>query len=373
MLRTLRYPLQPTAVARFLSVALFLTSAAVSQAQTYDGAIRGSITDPHGALISDASITLTDEATHQIRTTTTDSAGAYAFNALKPSTYTLHIDAASFSAADRTHIALATQDFLTLDVQLSVGGAINVVQVSADAPLVDPSTASVSTDLDQRRLEDIPVLGRNPYITAKLSGVFVNTGNPQFIRFADQNGTSTTSVAGGPVAANLYIVDGVPITDTNNRPIVIPTIESIQDVKVQANTYDAQVGRTGGGVFNTLLRSGSTTIEGIKLWASPVTKINGAFGMPDEAQRDALYDTVPKGTDILITHGPPLGILDDRQGCAALRRAVIRVKPKLHCFGHVHSAYGTHPTKNTLFVNASILDEDGAPSRKPIRLNLQAR
>lgn len=143
-----------------------------------------------------------------------------------------------------------------------MGSAVNVVQVSADAPLVDPSTASVSTDLDQRRLEDIPVLGRNPYITAKLSGVFVNTGNPQFIRFADQNGTSTTSVAGGPVAANLYLVDGVPITDTNNRPIVIPTIESIQDVKVQANTYDAQVGRTGGGVFNTLLRSGSNTIHG---------------------------------------------------------------------------------------------------------------
>jgi hypothetical protein len=111
-------------------------------------------------------------------------------------------------------------------------------------------------------LEDIPVLGRNPYITAKLSGVFVNTGSPQFIRFADQNGTSATSVAGGPVAANLYVVDGVPITDTNNRPIVIPTIESIQDVKVQANTYDAQIGRTGGGVFNTLLRSGSNKVHG---------------------------------------------------------------------------------------------------------------
>lgn len=138
----------------------------------------------------------------------------------------------------------------------------NVVKVSAEALLIDPSTASVSADLDQTRLEDIPVLGRNPYITAKLSGVFVNTGNPQFIRFADQNGTSATSVPGGPVAANLYVVDGVPITDTNNRPIVIPTIESIQDVKVQANTYDAQVGRTGGGVFNTLLRSGSNAVHG---------------------------------------------------------------------------------------------------------------
>jgi trimeric autotransporter adhesin len=262
MFRTLTYHLRPSVVARTISFVLFLGLGSGSQAQTYNAGIRGAITDPHGATISHASITLTDEGTRQIRTTTTDSAGAYAFNALKPSTYSLHIDAATFSGADRTHIALATQDFLTLDVQLSIGSATNVVQVSADAPLVDPSTASVSTDLNQRRLEDIPVLGRNPYITAKLSGVFVNTGNPQFIRFADQNGTSTTSVAGGPVAANLYLVDGVPITDTNNRPIVIPTIESIQDVKVQANTYDAQVGRTGGGVFNTLLRSGSNSIHG---------------------------------------------------------------------------------------------------------------
>src|SRR6201996_4215554 len=231
-------------------------------AQTYSGGVRGSITDPGGASVAGASITLTDESTHQIRNTTSDGTGTYDFSALKPSTYSLQVTAGGFSPATRTHIVLETQDFLTLDISLTLGTANSVVQVSADAPLVDSSTASVSTDLDQRRLEDLPVLGRNSYITAKLSGVFVNTGNPQFIRFADQNGTSTTSVAGGPVAANLYLVDGVPITDTNNRPIVIPTIEAIQDVKVQANTYDAQVGRTGGGVFNTLLRSGSNSLHG---------------------------------------------------------------------------------------------------------------
>src|SRR5579859_2293825 len=227
-----------------LAIAGVLFIAQPGTTQTYNGAIRGSVTDTSGRGIANATVTLTDEGTHQIRTTSSDSVGAYAFNALKPATYTLHVEAQSFSPADRTDIVVATQEFLTLDIPLAVGGTNSVVQVSADAPLIHSSTASVSTNLGQRRLEDIPVLGRNPYITAKLSGVFVNTGNPQFIRFADQNGTSTTSVAGGPVAANLYVVDGVPITDTNNRPIVIPTIESVQDVKVQALTYDAQVGRT---------------------------------------------------------------------------------------------------------------------------------
>ncbi|MBB5327518.1 hypothetical protein [Tunturiibacter gelidoferens] len=146
--------------------------------------------------------------------------------------------------------------FLTLDISLALGTANSVVQVSADAPLVDSSTASVSTDLDQRWLEDLPVLGRNPYITAKLSGVFVNTGNPQFIRFADQNGTSTTSVAGGPVAANLYLVDGVPITDPNNRPIVIPTSVLIRDrlnIQFRAQTFNT---------FNTPLFAGPNTAFG---------------------------------------------------------------------------------------------------------------
>src|SRR5258708_1668845 len=129
MLRTLTYHLRPSVVARFLFVALLLASAPVSQAQTYNGAIRGAISDPNGAAIARASITLTDEATHQIRTTTTDSAGSYAFNALKPSVYTLHINAASFNAADRTHIVLATQDSLTFDVKLSLGSATDVVQV----------------------------------------------------------------------------------------------------------------------------------------------------------------------------------------------------------------------------------------------------
>ncbi len=248
---------------RVPSLVVFLIAlASLAHAQTFNGGLRGAVTDAAGAALPDAAVTLTDEATQQVRSTRSASDGAYSFSALRPATYTLHVEAAGFAATDRVHIALATQDFLTLDVSLVPGSETSVVEVKAEAPLVDPSTASISTDLSQRQLEDIPVLGRNPYITANVSGVFVNTGNQQFVRFADQNGTSQTSIAGGPVATNLYLVDGVPITDTNNRPIVIPTIESIQDVKLQANTYDAQVGRTGGGVFNTLLRSGSNQFHG---------------------------------------------------------------------------------------------------------------
>jgi hypothetical protein len=89
-----------------------------------------------------------------------------------------------------------------------------------------------------------------------------------------------------------------------------------------------------------------------------------------EVERGSLWRTIAVDTDVLITHGGPEGILSGDGGCPALRRAVTRVKLRLRCFGHVHSAYGLLPTKNTLFVNAAILDEEGAPSRKPVLLSL---
>jgi hypothetical protein len=256
--------LRHSAAIRGIVATLFLVvfSSPLLYSQNFSSGLRGTVSDASGAALRGATAALTDEATHQIRTAITDSIGAYAFSELRPSIYTLHIAAAGFSATDRTHIHLSPQDFLTLDIELAVGAASDSVQVSEEATLVDPATASVSTNLNQDQLVDLPILGRNPYMSVKVSGLFVNTGNPQFVRFADQNGTTQTSVAGGPIGSNLYEIDGVPITDTNNRPIAIPTIEAIQDVKVQANTYDAQVGRTGGAVFNTLLRSGSNTYHG---------------------------------------------------------------------------------------------------------------
>jgi Icc-related predicted phosphoesterase len=124
----------------------------------------------------------------------------------------------------------------------------------------------------------------------------------------------------------------------------------------------------------TLLINEGVTIEGLRIWGSPVTSLfNVPFGMPEPVDRARVYSTIPDDIDVLVTHGPPAGVLDAGQGCAALRQAVIRLKPRLHVFGHVHSAYGTRPTTHTLFVNASILDENGAPSRSPIRLRLDRR
>jgi Icc-related predicted phosphoesterase len=113
-------------------------------------------------------------------------------------------------------------------------------------------------------------------------------------------------------------------------------------------------------------------IEGLRIWGSPVTPMyGGAFGMSSAKDRKRLYAQIPQGIDVLITHGPPFGILDSEPisglhaGCRELLDAVMDVRPKLHVFGHIHAACGVFRTEHTTFVNASRLglhsDPDGAP------------
>jgi hypothetical protein len=97
---------------------------------------------------------------------------------------------------------------------------------------------------------------------SKLSNNIVQVGPPAYNRMEDQSGSSMISIAGGPVRGNNYLLDGIPITDANNRAIIIPTLESVEEVKIQANTYDAEMARTGGGMFNTLMKSGTNTYHG---------------------------------------------------------------------------------------------------------------
>ena len=128
----------------------------------------------------------------------------------------------------------------------------------------------------------------------------------------------------------------------------------------------------------TLLVNEGTVMEGLKIWGSPVTPFDwGAFGPETSEERECLFSRIPQGTDILITHGPPRGILDkalkqkEPQGCGQLLAAVRRVRPRLHIFGHIHEQYGMFSSSGTLFVNAALAGPDYTVIRRPIELDLQ--
>jgi Icc-related predicted phosphoesterase len=130
----------------------------------------------------------------------------------------------------------------------------------------------------------------------------------------------------------------------------------------------------------TLLIDEGVEINGLKIWGSPVTPLFGeAFGIASERDRVKLYSRIPGDTDVLVTHGPPYGILDQQPGteyhagCPKLLDAVRRVKPMLHVFGHVHAGYGIFSTPDTLFVNAALPGSTFGMSNRPHVFRLPRR
>jgi Icc-related predicted phosphoesterase len=130
----------------------------------------------------------------------------------------------------------------------------------------------------------------------------------------------------------------------------------------------------------TVLINEGIKIEGLRLWGTPVTPMyGGAFGLSRAKDRKKLYAQIPLDTDVLISHGPPFGILDAdpvsglHQGCHELLDVVIELRPKLHVFGHIHTASGVFQTEQTTFVNAARLGLDQDPDEGPFVFEMTRR
>ncbi len=244
------------------AVAIFSLATSSLLAQNTQGGVRGTVQDQQGATVPKAKVTLTNDGTGEARTALTNDSGGYEFTQVVPATYTLDAESPSFKKFERKNIIVGTQEFVLVDVHLEVGSVTESVLVTEEVPLVETANASQGQVLDNQKLVDLPNLGRNPFMMSKLSANVVQVGPPAYNRMEDQSGSSMISIAGGPVRGNNYLIDGIPITDANNRAIIIPTLESVQEVKIQANTYDAEMARTGGGMFNTLMKSGTNAYHG---------------------------------------------------------------------------------------------------------------
>ncbi len=242
-------------------VAIFLFTA-LTRAQTFQGSLRGRVVDPSNSPTVNAQITITDENTKATRSTLSDDAGEYVFNAVAPAVYTLTATAPGFKQLERGGVQVAAQASVTVDIALEVGEVNQQVNVTAENPPLETGNASTGQDIDSQKITDLPILGRNTFFTGKLAQAVVFVANPKFARMQDQNGNSQVSIAGGPLRTNNYLIDGISITDSTNRAVILPSPEAVQELKMQVSTYDAEVGRTGGGTFNTVLRSGTNDLHG---------------------------------------------------------------------------------------------------------------
>ncbi len=272
-------------VLALLALAVLAGGASLAFAQGFTGGIRGAINDS-GGVIPGADVTLTNEATNVSRSTTSNDAGEYNFPNLGPGTYTLRATLQGYKTYVRGGLTVGTQQFLTLDVTLEVGALEETITVTGQAPLIETSNASTGTTLNNEALQTLPAPGRNAFMIGTTVPTVVPTGDTQFNRQQDQTNASLLSLGGGTRRGNNYTLDGVPVTDLRNRASANPTIEALEDVKVQVHTYDAEMGRTGGGVFNTTLRSGSNVFRGTgfyqtrPIWGQANNYFSDKAGLP---------------------------------------------------------------------------------------------
>jgi hypothetical protein len=225
------------------------------------GAFEGAVHDANG-VVPAVQVTLTNEATNISREVTTNDVGQYNFPAVPPGTYTLKVQVTGYKSYESKGLTVGTQQFITLDVTLELGALEESVTVTGQSPLIDTSTASTGGVLDRQALESLPSPGRNAFLIGVTVPTVMPNGDPQFNRQQDQSNASLISIGGGGIRANNYLVDGVPITELRGRAVANPTIESLEDVKVQVHTYEAEMGRIGGGVFNVTARSGGNQYHG---------------------------------------------------------------------------------------------------------------
>src|SRR5437867_5739702 len=269
------------------SLGAFLAVVTSSDAfgQGFQGGLRGSIKDS-GGVIPGVEVTLTNERTNIARNTVTNERGEYVFTNIDPGSYFLKATLAGYKTIERREIPVGTQQFLTMDLAMEVGAIEENITVTGQSPIVETSNASQGTVLDSQALQALPSPGRAAFLIGTSVPTVIPSGDAQFNRQQDQSNASLLSLGGGTRRGNNYTLDGVPITDLRNRATANPSIEALEDMKVQVHTYEAEMGRTGGGVFNTTLKSGSNSFRGTgsfhtrPIWGQSNNYFSDKAGLP---------------------------------------------------------------------------------------------
>ena len=230
------------------------------------GTIVGTVTDPSGATIPAATVKISDEATSLTRESTTNAQGYYVFPSLRPSTYTVTVDASGFSPSSRKGVVLQADESATVNVTMSVQQSTQTITVEAPPPQVNTTTATMSEVVDERRIVDLPLDGRN---AASLALITAGTLLAPNADGADQGNTKTFPAAvlvnsnGARQNQTSYRLDGANNTDiyTNvNQPF--PNPDALQEFSVQTSNYSAKYGGNAGGVVNIVTKSGSNDFHG---------------------------------------------------------------------------------------------------------------
>ena len=236
-------------------------------AQEFRGSITGLVTDPSGAVIAGARVTVTNVATNTLTSTISGGNGNYTLLYLTPGRYTVTAEAAGFKKLVRQGIEVRIADRIELDLRLELGATQDTVTVTGETPLLETESASLGQVIDRRRISELPIADGNPFSLAQLApGITFFDAAITDQRPFDNNGTSAVQADGAP-GGNEYTLDGSPNMTRKRgggQPVVafVPPADAVQEFKIQTATFDAQQGHTAGASVNVLLKSGANQLHG---------------------------------------------------------------------------------------------------------------
>src|SRR6266581_2982157 len=229
------------------------------------GQITGLVTDSSGGVLVGAAVTVTNPQTSFTRTDNTNTSGIYSFPNLLPGLYSIKVSTQGFQSAIRSGVELQVEQTARLDFQLQVGAVAEAVEVTTGAPLLNTEDAALGTVIENQRIVDLPLNGRNfLQLVALSSNVSTGFGNggQSSSRLGGDRATQQISISGNRREWNYFTLDGVNNTEVDfNTYLFLPSIDALQEFKVQTGIYSAEFGREVGQV-NVSTKGGTNDYHG---------------------------------------------------------------------------------------------------------------
>lgn len=231
-------------------------------AQQFRGSLTGRVMDPQQALIPNAKVTAINLETGARWETICGANGQYTLPFLDPGRYRLMAEAEGFKRYTREPVQVSANEQVGLDIVLEVGALAETVTVSAEAPMLNTTTASSGQVISSRMIEAFPLNGRSPLTLAQIAFGVVPTSDPLFQRPFDNARISSFSMGGAPATTNEILLDGAPDTNAGRQTAFSPPVDTIAEVKIETFQVDAAYGNTGGGTVNMISKGGTNRFHG---------------------------------------------------------------------------------------------------------------
>jgi hypothetical protein len=247
---------------------LALALVATLGAQEFRATISGRVLDPSGAAVSGAQVQALNTASNETANATSDATGVYTLPFLRPGPYRVTVRMDGFKTLQRDNVVVQVGQIVGLDLTIEVGAVTETVEVTSEAALLETQTASRAGIINTKQVTELPLNSRNPFMLgAMMSGVTFR-GAAIWQRPFDNGAIAEWSVNGGRQSNNEFLMDGAPNNGQagNNNIAYVPIVDAVQEFSVQQNSYDAQYGKTAGGVFNVVLKSGTPTFHATGWW-----------------------------------------------------------------------------------------------------------